>query len=133
MRQVGWLPARRFCFGRAPAPERHSSPGSTMSGCIRTRARPGTKKTTCSSAKACARWRSCRPLGWVGPDVWYAHGIHFNTEELKLLAETGTGVCHCPISNTKLASGIARIPEMLKLGVPVGLGVDGPHPTTARA
>ena len=64
-------------------------------------------------------------LGWVGPDVWYAHGIHFNTEELKLLAETGTGVCHCPISNMKLASGIARIPEMLKLGVPVGLGVDG--------
>ena len=64
-------------------------------------------------------------LGWVGPDVWYAHGIHFNDEELKLLAETGTGVCHCPASNMKLASGIARIPEMLKLGVPVGLGVDG--------
>ena len=57
-------------------------------------------------------------LGWVGPDVWYAHGIHFNDEELKLLAETG-------ISNMKLASGIARIPEMLKRGVPVGLGVDG--------
>ena len=64
-------------------------------------------------------------LGWVGPDVWYAHGIHFNEKELKLLAETGTGVCHCPISNMKLASGIARIPEMLKLGVHVGLGVDG--------
>ena len=41
-------------------------------------------------------------LGWVGPDVWYAHGIHFNDEELKLLADTGTGVCHCPISNMKL-------------------------------
>ena len=64
-------------------------------------------------------------LGWVGPDVWYAHGIHFNDEELKLLAETGTGVWHCPASNMKLASGIARIPDMLKLGVPVGLGVDG--------
>ena len=64
-------------------------------------------------------------LGWVGPDVWYAHGIHFNDEELKLLAETGTGVCHCPASNMKLSSGIARIPDMLKLGVPVGLGVDG--------
>ena len=63
-------------------------------------------------------------LGWTGPDVWYAHGIHFNDDELKLLAETGTGVCHCPISNMKLASGIARIPDMLKLGVPVGLGVD---------
>ncbi len=64
-------------------------------------------------------------LGWVGDDVWYAHGIHFNDEELKLLAETGTGVCHCPISNMKLSSGIARIPEMLEMGIPVGLGVDG--------
>lgn len=64
-------------------------------------------------------------LGWIGSDVWYAHGIHFNDGELKLLAETQTGVCHCPISNMKLSSGVARIPEMLKLGVPVGLGVDG--------
>lgn len=64
-------------------------------------------------------------LGWTGSDVWYAHGIHFNSDELKVLAETGTGVCHCPISNMKLSSGIARIPEMLELGVPVGLGVDG--------
>lgn len=64
-------------------------------------------------------------LGWTGPDVWYAHGIHFNDEELKLLARTGTGVAHCPISNMKLSSGVARIPEMLELGVPVGLAVDG--------
>ena len=64
-------------------------------------------------------------VGWIGDDVWYAHGIHFNDEELKLLADTGTGVCHCPISNMKLSSGIARIPEMLEMGIPVGLGVDG--------
>lgn len=64
-------------------------------------------------------------LGWVGPDVWYAHGIHFNDQELQLLADTGTGVAHCPVSNMKLSSGIARIPDMLKLGVPVGLAVDG--------
>ena len=64
-------------------------------------------------------------LGWTGPDVWYAHGIHFNDEELRFLAETQTGVAHCPVSNMKLSSGIARIPEMLKLGVPVGLAVDG--------
>ena len=64
-------------------------------------------------------------LGWTGPDVWYAHGIHFNTEELHELARTGTGVAHCPISNMKLASGVARVPEMLELGVPVGLAVDG--------
>ena len=75
--------------------------------------------------------RGIRPLkymeevGWIGDDVWYAHGIHFNDEELKLLAETGTGVCHCPISNMKLSSGVARIPEMLSMNIPVGLGVDG--------
>ena len=64
-------------------------------------------------------------LGWTGSDVWYAHGIHFNDEELRELSRTGTGVAHCPISNMKLASGVARVPEMLSLGVPVGLAVDG--------
>lgn len=64
-------------------------------------------------------------LGWLGEDVWFAHGIHFNEEELKVLAKTKTGVAHCPISNMKLSSGIAKIPEMLKLNVPVGLAVDG--------
>ncbi|MCR5321833.1 MAG: 8-oxoguanine deaminase [Lachnospiraceae bacterium] len=64
-------------------------------------------------------------LGWIGNDVWFAHGIHFNDDELKTLAQTGTGIAHCPISNMKLSSGIARIPDMLKLGVKVGLAVDG--------
>ena len=64
-------------------------------------------------------------LGWVGSDVWYAHGIYFSDEELELLAKTGTGVCHCPVSNMKLSSGVARISKMLKLGISVGLGVDG--------
>ena len=64
-------------------------------------------------------------LNWIGSDVWYAHGIHFNTDELNVLARTQTGVAHCPISNMKLSSGTARIPEMIKLGVPVGLAVDG--------
>ena len=64
-------------------------------------------------------------LGWIGDDVWYAHGIHFTTEELDILAQTGTGVAHCPVSNMKLSSGIARIPEMLERGVKVGLAVDG--------
>jgi len=64
-------------------------------------------------------------LGWVGDDVWFAHGIYFNDEELDLLAQTKTGVAHCPISNMKLSSGIAKIPQMLSKGVPVGLAVDG--------
>ncbi|MBU3188870.1 amidohydrolase family protein [Clostridium bowmanii] len=64
-------------------------------------------------------------LGWLGCDVWFAHGIRFNGDEIKTLARTGTGIAHCPISNMKLSSGIAKIPQMLKLKVPVGLGVDG--------
>ena len=63
--------------------------------------------------------------GWLGDDVWYAHGIHFNDEEIKVLAQTGTGVAHCPISNMKLSSGICRVPDLLEAGVPVGLAVDG--------
>ena len=75
--------------------------------------------------------RGMRPLAYmetvdfVGSDVHYAHGIFFNDEELKLLADTGTGVAHCPCSNMKLSSGVARIPDMLRLDVPVGLAVDG--------
>ncbi|MDL2249778.1 amidohydrolase family protein, partial [Lachnospiraceae bacterium OttesenSCG-928-J05] len=64
-------------------------------------------------------------LDWVGSDVWYAHGIYFNDEEIDVLAKTQTGIAHCPISNMKLSSGIARIPELIKAGVPVGLAVDG--------
>ena len=64
-------------------------------------------------------------LGWIGSDVWFAHGIHFNEAELEQLARTQTGVAHCPVSNMKLSSGVARIPEMLALGIPVGLAVDG--------
>ena len=63
--------------------------------------------------------------GWVGPDVWYAHGIHFNDDELRLLADTGTGIAHCPVSNMKLSSGVCRIPDMLRLGIRVSLAVDG--------
>lgn len=64
-------------------------------------------------------------VGWVGSDVWYAHGIHFNDKEIRVLAETQTGVAHCPVSNMKLSSGIAKIPQMLNHNVPVGLAVDG--------
>jgi cytosine/adenosine deaminase-related metal-dependent hydrolase len=63
--------------------------------------------------------------GWLGDDVWYAHGIHFNAAEIRKLGRTGTGVCHCPISNQKLSSGTCKVPAMLKAGVKVGLGVDG--------
>jgi len=64
-------------------------------------------------------------LGWVGDDVWYAHGVHVNGAEIGLLARTGTGVCHCPSSNMRLGSGIAPVHAYLDAGVRVGLGVDG--------
>jgi 8-oxoguanine deaminase len=79
----------------------------------------------------CLENYGCRPLalmerlGWVGPDVWFAHGVHFDDAELDLLARTRTGVAHCPSSNMRLGSGIARVPEMLRRGIPVGLAVDG--------
>lgn len=64
-------------------------------------------------------------LGWLGEDVWFAHGVHFDAGELEKLAATKTGVAHCPVSNQKLASGVAKIPQMMSLGVPIGLAVDG--------
>jgi cytosine/adenosine deaminase-related metal-dependent hydrolase len=64
-------------------------------------------------------------LGWVGPDVWHAHGVKLDAAGIALFARTGTGVAHCPGSNMRLASGIAPIRAMRDAGVPVGLAVDG--------
>jgi len=64
-------------------------------------------------------------LGWVGDDVWFAHAVHVNGAEIGLFARTGAGVCHCPSSNMRLASGIAPVKRYLDAGVKVGLGVDG--------
>ena len=64
-------------------------------------------------------------LGWVGDDVWHAHCVQLNHDEINLFARTGTGVAHCPCSNMRLASGIAPVRKMRDHGVNVGLGVDG--------
>lgn len=64
-------------------------------------------------------------VGWLGPDVWFAHSIFMTAEEIDLFAATGTGVAHCPSANMRCGQGIAKIREMLDKGVSVGLGVDG--------
>jgi cytosine/adenosine deaminase-related metal-dependent hydrolase len=64
-------------------------------------------------------------LGWVGDDVWFAHLVHVNGGEIGTIAQSGSGVAHCPTSNMRLASGIAPVARYRAGGVKVGLGVDG--------
>lgn len=73
----------------------------------------------------------CRPgqyaedLGWTGDDVWHAHCVKLDSQEIDLFAKSLTGVAHCPCSNCRLGSGIAPVRQMRDRGVKVGLGVDG--------
>jgi len=64
-------------------------------------------------------------VGWMSDDVWLAHGIHFNDEEITRLGKAGVGITHCPSSNMVLGSGQCRTLELEQAGCPVGLGVDG--------
>jgi 8-oxoguanine deaminase len=64
-------------------------------------------------------------VGWLGPQTWLAHGIHFNRDEIGRLGAAGTGIAHCPSSNMRLASGICPTLELEAAGAPIGLGVDG--------
>ena len=73
----------------------------------------------------------CRPgqyaqeLGWTGSDVWHAHCVKLDAQEIDLFSKTKTGIAHCPCSNCRLGSGIAPVRQMRDAGVNVGLGVDG--------
>lgn len=69
--------------------------------------------------------RLMESLEWVGPEVWWAHSIFVNQDEIEMMAQTGTGVAHCPSSNMRLGSGICPVREMLDAGVRVGIAVDG--------
>ncbi|WP_028876102.1 8-oxoguanine deaminase [Teredinibacter turnerae] len=64
-------------------------------------------------------------VGWLAGDVWLAHGIFFNENEIQRLGRAGIGVSHCPSSNMVLASGICEVNALEAAGVAVGLGVDG--------
>ena len=86
---------------------------------------------TAEEDRYCAQHFGCTPvqyldsLGWLGDDVWLAHGVHLDDAAIARLAATGTGVAHCPSSNGRLGAGVCRTHDLLAAGVPVGLGVDG--------
>ncbi len=86
---------------------------------------------TLDEERQCLDEYGCTPaeladrLGWLGDDVWFAHGIHFSDDAVARLGATGTGVAHCPTSNSRLGAGIARVQDLVHAGAPVGLGVDG--------
>lgn len=79
----------------------------------------------------CMQMFGHRPVGymqevdWVGADVWFAHAVWVNDEEIQVFAKHNCGVAHCPTSNMRLASGIAPVKEYRRAGVNIGLGVDG--------
>jgi cytosine/adenosine deaminase-related metal-dependent hydrolase len=86
---------------------------------------------TLEEAAYCAERYGCTPaqyaerLGYLGADVWLAHGVHLDGEAVARFGATGTGLAHCPSSNARLGAGIAPVPDLLRAGAPVGLGVDG--------
>ena len=79
----------------------------------------------CRERFGCTPTEYADSIGWLGPDVWLAHGVHLDDHAVSRLAATGTGVAHCPSSNARLGAGICRTRSLLDAGVPVGLGVDG--------
>ena len=86
---------------------------------------------TVDEERFCVATFGRRPLelleewGWLGDDVWLAHGIHFSAEEVAQLGRTRTGIAHCPSSNLRLASGACPTTDLVAAGARVGLGVDG--------
>lgn len=67
----------------------------------------------------------CQTIDWLGPDVWYAHLVKLDPEEIALLGRTRTGIAHCPQSNGRLGSGIAPVRALEAAGAQISIGVDG--------
>ena len=86
---------------------------------------------TLDEEKFCRERFGCSPvdymegLGWLGGDVWFAHAVHLDDDAVMKIGATGTGVAHCPSSNGRLGSGVARARDLRDAGARVGLGVDG--------
>ncbi len=69
--------------------------------------------------------RFCETIDWLGDDLWFAHLVKLDADEIALLGQTRTGIAHCPQSNGRLGSGIAPVRALEAAGVPVSIGVDG--------
>jgi cytosine/adenosine deaminase-related metal-dependent hydrolase len=67
----------------------------------------------------------CAEHEWIGPDVSFAHMVHLDDQEIKLCGQTQTAIAHCPQSNGRLGSGVARVQELEAAGATVSVGVDG--------
>jgi cytosine/adenosine deaminase-related metal-dependent hydrolase len=86
---------------------------------------------TIEEEQDCLARFGCRPLeyaaslGWLGPDVWFAHAVHLDASEVARVGAAGSGVAHCPSSNARLGAGICPVRQLVDAGAPVGLGVDG--------
>lgn len=79
----------------------------------------------CLDEFGCTPVEYAERTGWLGDDVWLAHGVHLSDGAVARLGATRTAVAHCPTSNGRLGAGVARVADLLAAGVPVGLGVDG--------
>ena len=72
----------------------------------------------CREQFGCTPVEYAERLGWLGDDVWLAHGVHLDDAAVARLGATGTGVAHCPSSNARLGAGIARVRDLLDAGAP---------------
>src|SRR5204863_2935221 len=86
---------------------------------------------TAEEDEYCLELFGCRPveylaeLGWVAGDVWCAHCVHLSGADVAEFGRAGVGVAHCPTSNLRLGAGVAPVRQLVDVGAPVGLGVDG--------
>lgn len=82
-------------------------------------------ETTAKERFGCSADEYAESVNWLGEDVWYAHLVYASNSAIARFARSGTGISHCPVSNCRLGSGIANLPEMSKKGMPISIGVDG--------
>ena len=134
-RSTRWCasPSRRA--PRSPSPRellRESAALARRSACACTPTRPRRSRRRRTAASALARRPTdyLESLGWLGPDVWMAHGVHLDEPAIARFAETGTGVAHCPSSNARLAAGIAPVRALLAPACPLASGSTARHRTS---